>query len=279
MAATTGEEKISLSVWFHPSMQMAVKVDAKEIPFKVKPSIQVVDLMDECEDIFETITAGLGTPLSLQINVLWNTKDHKKALNPNEKVGQHFVSGDTFGVYGDIAPAEARPVFKEEAEKVPVTILTGFLGSGKTTLLNYILQEQKEKKIAIIENEFGEISIDDALLKQEKISMAEKILVMDNGCMCCTIRGDLVKGLTSILDDIKKGGHIDAIMIETTGMADPVPIVRTFMSNPALTLDLRLDAVIAMADAKNLPGRLDDQVEEGKVNEASSRSPSPTRSS
>lgn len=65
MAATTGEEKISLSVWFHPSMQMAVKVDAKEIPFKVKPSIQVVDLMDECEDIFETITAGLGTPLSL----------------------------------------------------------------------------------------------------------------------------------------------------------------------------------------------------------------------
>merc|ERR1719204_1249693 len=86
--------------------------------------------------------------------------------------------------------------------------------------------------------------------------------------MCCTIRGDLIKGLQEILDSIKQGGHIDQVMIETTGMADPVPIVRTFMSNPEMTRDLRLDAVIAMADAKNLPGRLDDQVEEGKVNEA-----------
>merc|ERR1719517_370919 len=91
---------------------------------------------------------------------------------------------------------------------------------------------------------------------------------MDNGCICCTVRGDFVKGLKSIIDDIKAGGTIDAIMIETTGMADPVPIVRTFMSDPEITMDLRLDAVIAMADAKNLPGRLDDKVEEGKVNEA-----------
>merc|ERR1712008_248434 len=128
--------------------------------------------------------------------------------------------------------------------------------------------EQKDKKLAIIENEFGEISIDDELLKQEKLAMAEKIIVMDNGCMCCTIRGDLENGLTQIIDDIKKGSKIDGIMIETTGMADPVPIVRTFMTNQQLTRELRLDAVIAMADAKHIIGRLDDNVEEGKVNEA-----------
>merc|ERR1719401_887706 len=123
-------------------------------------------------------------------------------------------------------------------------------------------------KIAIIENEFGEISIDDALLKHDKMATAEKVLVMDNGCVCCTIRGDLIKGLKSIQDDIIKGNAIDAILIETTGMADPVPIVRTFMSTPEINQDLRLDAVIAMADAKNLRGRLDDKVEAGKVNEA-----------
>merc|ERR1719160_207716 len=91
---------------------------------------------------------------------------------------------------------------------------------------------------------------------------------MDNGCMCCTLRGDLVSGLTEIIDEIKKGNSIDLIVIETTGMADPVPIVRTFMSEPALTEELRLDGVVALADAKHLPDRLDDDVEEGKVNEA-----------
>merc|ERR1719362_2267106 len=184
-------------------------------------------------------------------------------------ISLHFADGETFGCYGDIQPLrpDTRPPVKSEAEKIPVTILTGFLGSGKTTLLNYILQEQKEKKIAIIENEFGEISIDDALLKNQKMALAEKIVVMDNGCMCCTIRGDLVKGLKSILADMDRGNSIDAVIIETTGMADPVPIVRTFMSNPELTADLRLDAVIALADAKHILGRLDDEVEEGKVNE------------
>merc|ERR1719400_1377159 len=91
---------------------------------------------------------------------------------------------------------------------------------------------------------------------------------MDNGCMCCTVRGDLQHGLQQILDEIHKGSKIDTIMIETTGMADPVPIVRTFMSTPEITDELRLDAVVTMADAKHLPGRLDDSTEKGKVNEA-----------
>merc|ERR1719261_1791677 len=169
---------------------------------------------------------------------------------------------------GQSMPVGGSKSMKSEDKKLPVVILTGFLGSGKTTLLNYILEEQREKKIAVIENEFGEISIDDALLKKEKMSLAEKIVVMDNGCMCCTIRGDLISGLQSILDEMAKGSEIDLIAIETTGMADPVPIVRTFMSEPSVSEKLRLDGVVALADAKNLPGRLDDDIEEGKVNEA-----------
>mmetsp|Transcript_8018 Transcript_8018/g.24242 ORF Transcript_8018/g.24242 Transcript_8018/m.24242 type:complete len:497 (-) Transcript_8018:176-1666(-) len=261
-------DELNLTVWFHPSMQLPVKIDPEAHPFKVSATNTVVELMDKCEEFFESHTREAGTPFELQINVLWNVKDHKKALNPNEKLSEHFASGDSFGVYGDLQPAVVKAETKKEEDKVPVTILTGFLGAGKTTLLNYILQEQKDLKIAIIENEFGEISIDDALLKQDKMALAEKIVVMDNGCMCCTIRGDLAKGLKEIIADIKKGGTIDMIMIETTGMADPVPIVRTFMSDPEITVDLRLDAVITMADAKNLIGRLDDEVEEGKVNEA-----------
>lgn len=244
---------------------MGFTFDGKAHPFKIAKNKLVVDLMDVMEEVFEQAS---NKQLELQINVLWNTKDHKKALNPNDELGIHFADGDSFGIYGEVQESQSHDVDKPEEDKIPVTILTGFLGSGKTTLLNYILQEQTDKKIAIIENEFGEVSIDDALLKKDKTALAEKVVVMDNGCMCCTIRGDLLSGLQEIIDDIKKGGTIDQIMIETTGMADPVPIIRTFMSSPQITQELRLDAVVAVTDAKHLPGRLDDTIEEGKVNEA-----------
>jgi len=262
--------EITLTVWFHPTMAIPFKFDVTANPFKMRTSAAIVDLMDACELVFERESQQVAgsKAMELQINVLWNIKDHSKALNPNDKIGDHFKDGDTFGVYGDLQPLDDAPVHKTEDQKVPVTILTGFLGSGKTTLLNYILQEQTDKKIAVIENEFGEISIDDALLKQDKLTMAEKVLVMDNGCMCCTIRGDLIEGLKGIADDLKKGSGYDQIIIETTGMADPVPIVRTFMSEEEIQKDLRLDGVVAMADAKHLPGRLDDKIEAGKVNEA-----------
>jgi len=263
-------DEIKLAVWLHPSMQIPFKFDVDANTFTVKGSSTIVDLMDEVEACFEEVSAKEGTPMELQINVLWNTKDHKKALNPRDKISAHFAEGEKFGVYGDVMPAQVQQKTVPEEDKTPVTILTGFLGAGKTTLLNYILQEQTEMKIAVIENEFGEISIDDALLKKDKVSMAEKIVVMDNGCMCCTIRGDLADGLKEIMAEMKgpDAKQIDAIMIETTGMADPVPIVRTFMSDPELTATLRLDGVVAVADAKNLPDRLDDTIEEGKVNEA-----------
>jgi len=189
-------------------------------------------------------------------------------LNPNEEIHKHFVDGDSFGVYGDIVPADDRQNEKREEEKIPMTILTGFLGSGKTTMLNYILKEQNERKIAIIENEFGEISIDDELLNQDKMNLAEKIITLDNGCVCCTIRGDLEDGLMQMVDAIKKGHNIEQIILETTGMADPVPIVRTFMAAEKVTKELRLDAVISMADAKHLADRLDEDIEEGQTNVA-----------
>jgi len=255
---------LTLTPYFHPSMQLPFPLDAKSMPFTLSEDKLVVDLMDMTEDEFAIKAKDAGSKVELQITVLWNFKDFKKALNPNDPVSKHFADGETFGIYGDIVP-ESNPPLKEE-EKLPVIILTGFLGSGKTTLLNYMLREQTDKKIAIIENEFGEISIDDDLLKQDKMNMAEEVITMSNGCICCTIRGDLVNGMKSIIRKIKNGSPIDLIAIETTGVADPVPIVRTFMEESELTEELRLDGVVTLADSKHLIARLDDDIEEGKVN-------------
>jgi G3E family GTPase len=257
--------ELTLTPFFHPTMQMPFLIDGKSMPCTLGEDSTIVDLMDLMEDKFLIKAKEAGAEVELQITVLWNYKDFKKALNPSDKISKHFVDGETFGIYGDILPPE-KPAMKEE-EKLPIIILTGFLGSGKTTLLNYMLREQQEKKIAIIENEFGEISIDDELLKQDKMNMAEEVMTMANGCICCTIRGDLVAGLRKLINKIKSGAsQIDLIAIETTGMADPVPIVRTFMEEELLTEEMRLDGVVTLADAKHLIQRLDDDIEEGKVN-------------
>src|ERR1700737_2925675 len=108
----------------------------------------------------------------------------------------------------------------EREQKVPVTVLTGFLGSGKTTLLNRILTEQHGKRIAVIENEFGEIGIDNQLV----VSAEEEIFEMNNGCICCTVRGDLIRILGNLM---KRKERFDYIMIETTGLADPAPVAHT----------------------------------------------------
>jgi len=151
-----------------------------------------------------------------------------------------------------------------ESEKTPFTIITGFLGAGKTTLINYILTEQREKRICIIENEFGEINID-AKLIADTIQSKEDLVTMDNGCACCSVRGDLVKTLGTL---VEKRKQFDAIFLETTGLADPAPIISTLKSNPFIDDNYKIDAVVCVADAKHVKAHLDEIKPDGAVNEA-----------
>jgi len=153
---------------------------------------------------------------------------------------------------------------------VPVTILTGFLGSGKTTLLNHILTATHGKKIAVIENEFGEQSIDDALLaKNTKMHVQEEIIEMMNGCICCTVRQDLVVVLKKLAARVLSGQlKLDGIIIETTGLADPAPVAQTFFMDKVVSSFCVLDGIITLVDAKHIEQHLDEEKPEGAENEA-----------
>ena len=128
---------------------------------------------------------------------------------------------------------------------IPVTVLTGFLGSGKTTLLNRILTEQHGKRIAVIENEFGEVGVDNQLVIQSD----EELFEMNNGCICCSVRGDLIRILGRLL---KRKDRLDAILIETTGLANPAPVAQTFFSDDEMRTHFRLDAIVTLVDAKHI---------------------------
>jgi G3E family GTPase len=140
------------------------------------------------------------------------------------------------------------------ADKVPVTVLTGYLGAGKTTLLNRILSEPHGKKYAVIVNEFGEIGIDNDLV----VGVDEEVFEMNNGCICCTVRGDLVRILDGLM---RRKGKFDAVIVETTGLADPAPVAQTFFVDENVGRKTRLDAVVTVADAKWLSERLKDAPE------------------
>jgi len=157
-----------------------------------------------------------------------------------------------------------------EQDLVPVTILTGFLGSGKTTLLNYILTQEHGKKLAVIENEFGEVGIDDALLqKNTKMQAEEEIIEMMNGCICCTVRQDLIVVLKKLAKRVESGKlKLDGIVIETTGMADPAPVAQTFFVDDAVKARFKLDGIITLVDAKHIEQHLDEEKPEGAENEA-----------
>uniref|UniRef100_A0A803LE76 CobW C-terminal domain-containing protein n=1 Tax=Chenopodium quinoa TaxID=63459 RepID=A0A803LE76_CHEQI len=149
--------------------------------------------------------------------------------------------------------------------RIPATIITGFLGSGKTTLLNHILTADHGKRIAVIENEYGEVDIDGSLVAAKSIG-AEDIIMLNNGCLCCTVRGDLVRMIGELVD--KKRGNFDHIVIETTGLANPAPIIQTFYAEDVIFNDVKLDGVVTLVDAKHATLHLDEVKPDGVVNEA-----------
>ena len=139
--------------------------------------------------------------------------------------------------------------------KIPVTVITGYLGSGKTTLLNHILSGQQGRKVAVIVNEFGEVGIDGQLIVRDD---DEQLIEFNNGCLCCTVRGDLIETITKLQE---RAGELDAIIIETTGLADPAPVASTFFVSEEIRASTRLDSFVTVVDVVNLEKNLEQSVE------------------
>jgi G3E family GTPase len=141
-----------------------------------------------------------------------------------------------------------------ETDQIPVTVLTGYLGAGKTTLLNRILSENHGKRFAVVINEFGELGVDNDLV----VDADEEVFEMNNGCICCTVRGDLIRIIGGLM---KRRGRFDGIIVETTGLADPAPVAQTFFVDEDVKRATKLDAIVTVVDAKHLPARLKDSSE------------------
>lgn len=194
-------------------------------------------------------------------------------LGAFKRAAADFTAAAAFGNEGVAAKQkiaeDAAKGPKKKSDKIPVTVITGYLGSGKTTLLNRILKEHHGKRIAVIENEFGEVGIDDALIEAGPMSTEENIVEMNNGCICCTVRGDLIAGLKKLVRNAQKNEKpLDGVIIETTGLADPAPVAQTFFADDFVQQKLALDGILTVADAKHLVMHLDEDKPDGVENEA-----------
>ncbi|CAE7921053.1 Cbwd1 [Symbiodinium necroappetens] len=218
-----------------------------------KVSAEQKDTLRQMYELRGDIITGLGA--------------HKRAASDYECAQQ---LGSTDGALKDkVAQVQAAMKAKPSESKVPVTVLTGFLGSGKTTLLNRILHENHGKRIGIIENEFGEVGIDDGLIEAGSIATQENIIEMNNGCICCTVRGDLIAGLKKMIKNaVKNNKPLDGVIIETTGLADPAPVAQTFFADDFVQQKMSLDGIVTLVDAKHLIPHLDEEKPEGVENEA-----------
>jgi len=240
-----------------------IPADSLKFPVTVATTWPLVTL---CKVIEQTYNAAHE---DLECEVFCLSKGDQQRFNYNLPLVTYLKDGDT--MYAQVEIVKPEPE-KKESEKLPVTILTGFLGAGKTTLLNYILKEQNEHKFFVIQNEFGEISIDDELTRNnfaDENVREEQVISLDNGCMCCAVRGDLANAFSQILQGYVSGKYdIEAVLVETTGMADPRPVVATFSKIPGIKDHMRLDCIVAVVGCNNIEKQIARKVDKDSVNEA-----------
>jgi len=260
------QQVMALIVEFKPDKPPSIPLNIVALP--VSPYLPLNGLVDQIEYYYAQQAMKYGEIEELQVIYLESKKSKTTQFNYNMPVKNYFSNGDTILCHGEIVRAVGAPMeMMEEKDKLPVTIITGFLGAGKTTLLNRILKEKHGKRIMVIQNEFGSIEIDGTLAEDAMFSK-EDIQILDNGCACCTVRGDLGKAFVEILEKSQESDvNIEHIIVETTGLANPAPIIQTFYQERNVAMSLKLDGILTVIDAKNVLKHIDEVPTEGKVNE------------
>ena len=238
-------------------LALAVEALLREAGMAVTVCLVINLLRDQVVPPHETVSSsfdpGQGVSIVTDVTDSLSAPPRGRVHLEVEGVGSHLTSETTNKLPERAAASLLRSV--PRTGKIPIMILTGFLGAGKTTFLNRLLHEQREQKIAVIENEFGAVPIDNELIAT-KMSTTEQVVVMENGCMCCSVCGDILGAFASIFEAVEKGNGVDSVLIETTGMADPVPIVRTLLQTPDIASHFRLNGVVTLVDCKNVLNRL-----------------------
>merc|ERR1719357_117922 len=258
---------MTLIIEFKADKPPSIPLNIVALP--VPPHLPLNALVDMIEYSYTQQAMKYGIMEELQVIYLQSATSMSTQFNYNMPVSTYFYNGDTVLCYGEIVRATgAQMEMVEEKDKLPVTIITGFLGAGKTTLLNKILKEKHGKRIMVNQNEFGSIEIDGTLAEDAMFSK-EDIQILDNGCACCTVRGDLGRAFVEILQKSKESdANIEHIIVETTGLANPAPIIQTFYQERNVAMSLKLDGILTVIDAKNILKHIDEVPVEGKVNES-----------